>query len=143
MKYAAGDIYFNTLMTSICELVAYLSSFVVLKLFGLRLVLMMLSCTTIVFGIPLIFDIPIRISTVCLVIARFGIQATYPCMHYLGNSSLFHPLFVPFVYMIGNFAAKAITILAPQIIELYKPIPILSSLVASLGIFVCSILIKT
>ena len=57
-------------------------------------------------------------------------------MHYLSNSGLFNPLFVPFVYMISNIAAKVVTIFAPQVVELNKPIPVLSFLVASVGILV-------
>ena len=71
MKYAAGDIFFNTLIASICELIAYLSSFVIVKLVGHKFSLTVLSSISIIFGIPLIFDIPVKIASVCLICARF------------------------------------------------------------------------
>ena len=36
MKYATGDIYINTLLTSISEIIAYLSAVVLLKFVGLK-----------------------------------------------------------------------------------------------------------
>ena len=142
MKYATGDIYINTLLTSISEIIAYLSAVVLLKFVGLKRSFTIYSCMSIVFGIPLLFDIPIWMATASLILTRFGAQAIFPCVHYLGNSDIFSPLFVPFLYAVGNFSAKALTIFAPQIVELPRPIPMISFLIGSFGILTCSILIK-
>ena len=142
MKYAVGEIFLNTLLSSLSELVAYLSVFIMFKFVRLKLILVVFSSMSIIFGVLLMFDLPIWTATVSLILARFGTQAVFPCSHYLNNSGLFNPLFVPFLYGIGNLVAKSLTILAPQIVELQEPIPIISFLSASLGILVCSTLIK-
>ena len=142
MKYAVGDIFVNTLLTSSWEIFAYLSAAVVIRIVGLRLSLMVFSCMSIIFAIPLMLDIPIWVAYLCLILARFGVQAAFPCLHYLSNSDLFNPLFVPFLYSVGNFSAKIFTIFAPQIVELPEPIPMISFIIGSFGILVCSLLIK-
>ena len=78
MKYAVGNIFFNTLVTSILDVIAYLSIYVILKFIGLKSSLTVLSSIAILSGIPLIFNLPVKISNVCLILTRFGIQATYP-----------------------------------------------------------------
>ena len=142
MKYAVGDIFVNTLFTSLSEIVAYLSATVLFEFVGLRLSFIVFSSMSILFGIPLNFDIPVWIATGCLILTRFGAQAAFPSMHYLSNSGLFNPLFVPFLYGVGNLVAKIFTMFAPQIVELPRPIPMVTFLATSFGILVCSLLIK-
>ena len=136
MKYATGDIFVNTLLTTISEIIGYFSATVLFKLVGIKLSFVMSSSLSIIFGIPMLFDIPIWIASLCLVLARFGIQLAFPCIHYLGNSGLFNPLLVPLLYTMENLVAKLLTIFAPQIVELPKPIPMISFVVISFGIFV-------
>ena len=136
MKYATGDIFVNTLLTTISEIIGYFSATVLFKLVGIKLSFVMSSSLSIIFGIPMLFDIPVWIASLCLVLARFGIQLAFPSIHYLGNSGLFNPLLVPLLYTMENLVAKLLTIFAPQIVELPKPIPMISFVVISFGIFV-------
>ena len=136
MKYAVGDIFFNTLLASLSELLAYLSVFIIFKFVRLKLILVVFSSMSIIFGVLLMLDLPIWIATVCLFLTKFSSQVIFPCSHYLNNANLFNPLLIPFLYGVGNLVAKSLTILAPQIVELQEPIPIISFLLTSFGIFV-------
>ena len=131
MKYIGGDVMMNILFTGICEIIANIFTYIMVNKFGLRVSFVICSFICIIFGFLLLFDMPGYLIGICVVCARFGVQAEFPMLHYYNNIGIFNPLFVPFLYLIGGFWAKMWTVLAPQVAEMPKPIPMMTYLIVS------------
>ena len=131
MKYIGGDVMMNILFTGICEIIANIFTYIMVNKFGLRVSFVICSFICIIFGFLLLFDMPGYLIGICVVCARFGVQAEFPMLHYYNNIGIFNPLFVPFLYLIGGFLAKMCTVLAPQVAEMPKPIPMMTYLIVS------------
>ena len=76
------------------------------------------------FGVPLMFVTEVWIIAICVFISKFGISAVFMLAYYV-ITEIFPPLFVPFSFTVSNVFSRIITILAPQVAELSKPVPII------------------
>ena len=126
LKYIKGDIYVNTIVSSVSEVSAYLISGILYQHLGTRLsfvasftIAIIGSILYIIFGDTYPYLIPFMVLG-----SKFGISGSFNVV-YLANS-LFPPIYASTTFGICNAFARLAAMLAPQFAEISKPIPMVS-----------------
>ena len=124
MKYVGGNIFLNVILSTISENVGNFAALIIQKKFGTRRSFMVSFFGSMVFALPLLFFTQEWLIALCVFTSKFWVESAFMLAFYV-NSEVFPPLFVPFSFSMCALFAKTITILAPQVAELPKPIPII------------------
>lgn len=74
IKYVGGNIYINTILIAVAEVVSYLIAGYVHHILGTRWSIFVCTVFGLIFGIPLLFNLPVWAITITVFIARFGTQ---------------------------------------------------------------------
>jgi len=119
LKYIEGDLYLNSIVSSISEIIAYVISGLLCKRLGLKLSLR-LSLLAAFFGMIclILFDNANRYIIAFFILgSKFGISAVYN-IAYIGNTELFSLKILATSYGICNLVSRIATIFSPFIAEL-------------------------
>jgi len=135
LKYIGGNLFINIILSTLAEAIAYFTANFFQKLLGTRIWFMMFFAMAAAFGVPLMFVTEVWIIAICVFISKFGISAVFMLAYYV-ITEIFPPLFVPFSFTVSNVFSRIITILAPQVAELSKPVPIILYCAACWGAIV-------
>lgn len=125
LKYIEGDIYTNTIVSSVSEVCAYLLSGVLYERIGTKVSFISAYILAIIGSIFYVTlgDYHKALIPVMVLGSKFGISAAFNDV-YLANS-LFPPLYSSTTFGICNFVARLTSMLAPQFAEVQKPVPMI------------------
>ena len=154
VKYFPGNIYINSLMSTLSEIAAYCLAGYFYKKFGV------IKCFMISFGIAVIGGAGIvifEISTgfyknnsdvvggwlfpTLVIFAKLGVSAAFN-INYVCNLDLFPVLFASTAYGFCNFLARLFTILSPQVAEIQSLLPMVLFTGTSLLAMITSAFLK-
>lgn len=126
LKYLPGNIFKNTLYSSVVDFPLAILGGIFYYKFGIRLALSGAFFFAMVGSLSLVFFsndfedlVPIMIS-----LARGGVKVTFDIC-YLANSTIFPAIFAGTSFGICNIGAKIATILSPMLAEVPPPIPMI------------------
>ncbi|CDW81726.1 solute carrier family member 5 [Stylonychia lemnae] len=125
MKYIEGDIYTNTIVSSISEIISYLVTGALYDTIGPKV------SFTVSFAIAVIGSIFYvlfgeshkNLITVMILGSKFGISGAFNLVYIA--MSLFPPLYSSTVFGIFNVFARLASMLAPQFAEFKEPVPMI------------------
>jgi len=126
LKYIPGNIYVNTSISSISEIVAYICSGFVLKIFGIKYSFLLSYVLAAIGGAFMVFFSTAggNWTAFFVLFAKFGISFAFN-IAYLSTPLLFPTRLCSTAFGICNVFARFATILAPIIAELKTPVPML------------------
>lgn len=124
LKYVGGSIYLNAMMATLSENLGNFGAVILQKSFGTRCSYVTLFFWAMLFGIPLIFFDQEWILAAWIFSSKFCVEAAFMLSFYV-NSETFPPLFVSFSFSLCTLVAKSFAVLAPQVAEVKKPIPLI------------------
>lgn len=119
MKYVGGNIFINTIASTVSECIGNFAAALLQKYIGTRRSFVVCFGLALAFAAPLIFTNNTILIAVCVFSSKFFVEAAF-MLAYFVNSEVFPPLFVPFSFSVCNLFSRIITIAAPQIAEI-KP----------------------
>jgi len=125
-KYLGGDIFVNSLVTSLSDIPFAIAGGFIFHKFGIRAGFTTSLIIAIIGSLAIIFasnDNP-HLVPIMLTFARNGIKVCFDIC-YLGNSLLFPAIFAGTAFGICNVGAKTATILSPLLAEIEAPIPMI------------------
>jgi MFS family permease len=144
MKYVPGDLYVNTSVSAISEIIAYIFSGFVYKAFGGKKAFIISYGIAAVGGF-LIASMPNSsgyLIAFYVLLAKFGISFAFNLV-YLVTPTLFPTVLTTTAFGICGIFARFATILSPILAELKEPTPMLCYSFASIAALICSIFIVT
>mmetsp|Transcript_18873 Transcript_18873/g.22298 ORF Transcript_18873/g.22298 Transcript_18873/m.22298 type:complete len:165 (-) Transcript_18873:26-520(-) len=124
LKYVPGNIFVNTTLSCMADLLAYGGSGVVMNRFGVKLSFMISFLVAACGGLLLVifFKADGALIAICVLFAKFGIAFAFN-MSYLAMRGLFPPAIQATAFGVCNLFARFSTILSPLIAELPDPVP--------------------
>ena len=124
LKYWPGDIYINTIASSVAGVIAYMVSTWIYSRFGLKTSFIGLFSMSVVGGIcVLMMGETVSIwMPVFVTFASFGVTGCFMIV-YLCMVDVFPTLFVSTAMGVCNFTARVLAIAAPIVAELDPPLP--------------------
>ena len=125
LKYLSGDIYVNTSLGAVSELIAYFASYYMRTKTSLKVVLttsFFISSLGMILISYLNTENNVALSAFCILLSKFGVSAAVNMM-YTANVQLFPISIIATTFGITNFFSRIFTILAPYVAEL-KPVMI-------------------
>ena len=137
MKYLPGNIFVNTIVSSILDIPILIGMGFMYHKYGMRVALPIGCAMSLAGSIPLVFlgNIEGAAATVFVLLARCGVKVALD-LCYIANSTIFPAIFAGTAFGLCNIGAKLFTILSPMIAELDKPVPmIIFSIVLGFAIF--------
>ena len=124
LKYLPGDIFANTLASSISELLAVSMSGILLQWFDIKHAMSLLFIISAASGVWLIHvSSNSEYTALIIMTCKFGIAATFNCV-YIATSAMFRPSVSATAFGLCNFFARLATVMAPFVAEMDEPIPI-------------------
>ena len=124
LKYLPGDIFANTLASSISELLAVSMSGLLLQWFDIKHAMSCLFIISAASGVWLIHAGNTSEYTAVIIMAcKFGIAATFNCV-YIATAAMFKPNVSATAFGLCNFFARFATVMAPFVAEMDEPLPI-------------------
>eukprot|EP00347_Sterkiella_histriomuscorum_P019689 403340662 len=126
MKYINGDIFINTIVSSVSEVIAYILSGAFYMYIGFRISFLVSFIIAIIGSLfYVIFKNTASNALISVMIlgSKFGISASFNLV-YLANS-LFPPLYASTVMGLCNMFARVASMIAPQIAEVEGPVPMI------------------
>jgi Na+/melibiose symporter-like transporter len=131
MKYVGGNIFINTILSTISESISNFAINPVQKYMGTKISFIICFALAFALAIPLLFVSNSALIACWVFSAKFFVEAAFMLAYYV-NSEVFPPLFVPFSFSVWGLVSRIVTIAAPQIAEV-KPrqIPIIIFVVLS------------
>jgi hypothetical protein len=142
MKYINGDFYTNIFVSSASELVAYVISGVLYQKIGIKLTLVVFfgisiigSVTYMIFG-----DADEALVPIMILGAKFGVSSTFN-IAYLAMPLLFPAIFCSTAFGVCNIFARIATVIAPELAEVPKPLPMLIFTIIAVAALVSSLFI--
>lgn len=145
LKYINGSIYLNTIISQISELVACLVSGFLYYKIGIKGTLCSMFAISTVGSILYSALDPVDNLSISLMTlsSKFGVSATFN-VAYLANSQLFPTIFGSTCFGICNIFARVATIVAPELAEIHKPVPmIVFAVLSGVGALASLVLITT
>lgn len=126
LKYIPGNIFKNSLITSLSDVPFTLIGGFIYHRFGIRIILTLAFTMAIAGSLSIIFASEGNDSIVpfMLTFARDGVKVTFDIC-YLANSLLFPAIFAGTAFGICNIGAKTATILSPLLAEIEAPYPMI------------------
>jgi hypothetical protein len=133
MKYVGGDIYLNSIVAAISEIIATISSNAIESCLGVRKGMKRMLYLTFLSSACLIFIPPTSSPMIfggIIIVSKFGLCATL-CMIWFTVGHAFPVKLTATVFGMCNFFGRLITTISPLISETDPPIPmiVLTSLV--------------
>jgi len=124
LKYIPGNIYVNTSLACVSEVIAYICSGFVMNTFGVKLSFMISFIVAAVGGILLVifFNAEGALIAVFVLFAKFGISFAFN-ISYLATPKMFPTILASTAFGICNVFARFSTVLSPLIAELPDPVP--------------------
>ena len=124
LKYIPGNIYVNTSLSCIAELVAQVTSGVIMNVFGVKLSFIISFFVAAAGGIFLVifFSADGALIAVFVLFAKYGISFAFN-VAYLATPKMFPTDLTSTAFGICNVFARFATILSPLIAELPDPAP--------------------
>lgn len=124
LKYIPGNIYTNTSLACIAEIIAYVVIGFIMDKFGVKLSFIISYILAATGGIFLVifYNADGYLIGVFVLFAKFGISVAYQCC-YLATPQMFPTVLTSTAFGIANLFSQAITMSAPLIAELDAPIP--------------------
>ena len=136
LKYIPGNIFVNSLASSLSELVATLLGGVLYKYAGIKLSFIICFAVALLGGLFLLFlgVNDVKWIPIFIALGKGGISASFVIV-YVATVELFPVLFAATAMGICNFFARFLTIFAPDVAEMSPPIPMtIFSILSSIGI---------
>ena len=124
LKYIPGNIYINSMSSSLSEMVANILAGFLYKYLRIKLSFIVCFSVSLVGGALILFlgvD-DVKWIPVFITLAKGGIAANFTIV-YIASAEVFPTLFTATALGICNFFARFLTILAPDVAELDPPIP--------------------
>lgn len=117
LKYIEGDIYTNTIVSSVSEVIAYLTSGALYERIGTKISFVGSFIIAIIGSLLLITlgDSNKTLIPVFVLGSKFGISGSFNVV-YLANT-LFPPIYSSTTFGVCNFVARLASMLAPQFAE--------------------------
>ena len=124
LKYLPGNIYVNTSLSCIAEMLAYIGSGLLMNFFGVKLSYIIAFILAALGGILLVifFNAEGALIAVFILFAKFGISFAFN-LSYLATPQMFPTALCTTAFGICNIFARFSTILSPLIAELPDPVP--------------------
>ena len=143
LKYIDGDIYTNTIISSVSEVTAYLVSGALYDKIGARVSFVGSFVIAVVGSVLLITleDQYVNLVQYMVLGTKFGISGSFNVV-YLANS-LFPPLYSSTTFGTFNFFARLVSMIAPPFAELKKPLPMSLFCVLAAAAAVASFFLRT
>jgi hypothetical protein len=142
MKYLPGNIYVNTLVSSIVDIPISIIAGVVYYKYGVRVTLPIFYVISTFGAILLIMfgGLNDALDSILVMLARCGVKVALD-LCYLANSTIFPAIFAGTAFGLCNIGGKLFTIIAPLLAEVGKPIPMITfSIVTGAAVFVALML---
>ena len=138
IKYIQGNVYTNSMSSSIADNIGTVLSAVLYDKFGVRIAFLTCLVFTLVGGATiLLFHSVTSWMPLFIMIGKMGTSSTFNLV-FLSNSDLFPTLFSATAMGICNFFARLSTIAAPQVAERPEPLPMTLYLIINVGAVVCA-----
>ena len=138
IKYIQGNVYTNSMTSSIADNIGTVLSAVLYDKFGVRIAFLTCLVFTLVGGATiLLFHSVTSWMPLFIMIGKMGTSSTFNLV-FLSNSDLFPTLFSATAMGICNFFARLSTIAAPQVAERPEPLPMTLYLIINVGAVVCA-----
>ena len=138
IKYIRGNVYTNSMISSIADNIGTVLSAVLYEKFGVRIAFLICLVFTLVGGASiLLFHTVTSWMPLFIMIGKMGTSSTFNLV-FLSNSDLFPTLFSATAMGICNFFARLSTIAAPQVAERPEPLPMTLYLIINVGAIVCA-----
>lgn len=143
MKYVPGNLYVNTSVSTISELIAYICSGFVYKYFGGKTAFIISFALSAAGGFLIAF-VPATgyLIAIFVLLAKFGISFAFNLV-YLIMPSLFPTELTTTAFGICNVFARFSTILSPILAELQLPTPMLCYGFTSIAAMIASVFLVT
>jgi MFS family permease len=135
MKYIPGDVFINTVVSSLAEAVATFLSAPLQKMMGPR------NSLTVMFALCGISGVFLAIAESneswvkeippIILFAKFGISAAFAFL-YMSTAYYFDSKFMGTIFGICNLVCRAATILSPMVAEAEFPVPVISLVITCL-----------
>ncbi len=124
LKYIPGNVYTNTSLSCIAEVIAYVGSGIVMDIFGVKLSFMISFILAATGGILLVifFNAEGLLIATFVLFAKFGISFAFN-IAYLATPQMFPVVLCSTAFGICNIFARFSTVLSPMIAELPDPAP--------------------
>ena len=119
LKYVGGNIFINSLASSVSETAGNFAAGFIQKAFGTKKGFLIWFVFAFILSTPLLYFHNTIIIAASVFSCKFFIEGAFLIVYYV-NSEVFPPLFVPFSFAICGFVSRSFTIGAPQVAEL-KP----------------------
>ena len=143
LKYIDGDIYINTIVSSVSEVTAYIISGALYSTIGTKVSFVSSFAISIVgsFLYILIGDKANNLVAVMVLGTKFGVSAAFNLV-YLVNT-LFPPIYASTTLGFFNCFARLASMLAPQFAEFSKPVPMIIFCIMAAVALVGSFFLRT
>jgi hypothetical protein len=143
MKYVGGNIFINNILFMLSTNLSCIVAGSLQKMFRTKLTIVISFAMAGMFGIPLIFWPEVTwVIPIAVFGSSFGTAVAFAMVYYI-NSEIFPPLFVPFAFGAENLIARILTMSAPYLAEVKKPIPMIINVVISgIAIIVTIVILK-
>ena len=124
LKYIPGNVYVNTSLSCIAEVLAYIGSGLLMNVFGVKLSYICAFILAAAGGILLVifFNAEGALIAVFILFAKFGISFAFN-LSYLATPQMFPVALCTTAFGICNIFARISTIMSPLIAELPDPVP--------------------
>ena len=128
LKYMGGDIYINTLVSTLSDTISNIAVSYIQTLLGTKTSFILWFAFSALFAIPLLFPLNSIQIVISVFLSKFFCEGTF-WLAYFMNPELFDPLFVPFSISACSLCARIITLAAPQFAEVQpRQVPIIAYL---------------
>lgn len=143
MKYVKGNIYTNSSISSLSELLSYVFSGVFFKKIGMKPSFFICFTISIIgAALYIIFENNENLIPLFILLAKFGVTSTFNTV-YLANAMMFPSILVASSFGICNIFARCATIIAPEMAEVPLPTPMIVFIILDgLGAMFSILLIK-
>ena len=138
IKYIRGNVYTNSMTSSIADNIGTVLSAILYDKFGVRIAFLTCLVFTLSGGAAiLLFHSVASWMPFFIMIGKMGTSSTFNLV-FLSNSDLFPTLFSATAMGICNFFARLSTIAAPQVAERPEPLPMTLYMVINVGAIICA-----
>ena len=126
LKYLSGDLFSNTITSSLAQSGACLFGGVLYQKVGIKWTLGISFFLSMLGSLLLMLNVTESrwLISCFILIARFGCSSTFNIV-YIANSDIFPPIFSATIFGICNTGSRILTISAPIIAEMGEPYPMM------------------
>lgn len=138
LKYIPGNLYVNTTVSALAEIIANITSGFIVKMIGIKYSYIVAYVIATLGGLCMTFFFNVSSAmAVFVLLSKFGIAFAFNTA-YLTTPMVFPVILTSTAFGICNVVARFSTIASPIVAELSDPIPMVAFLVVSIIGLVCS-----